>query len=889
MTKKASHINNVISWATCIPVFIACRGTAKAHDITNCYAVQRLTGVLVQYMANYNDALDCLKQNLQVQKTKHIEEVIKSIVSRIFELKRDIRKLEMSKYQFLSNALASNNMTMYDAELYDIPFKCQRSDQIKEAIDEAMEKAKNKREFLLHEEKGACIEEANTKRINWWEVGDSEDNSEENSNNSEDESVLSEESVKRKEMIDLIKSHEKSRQTLLCLTQHGQKRERWQKTLQGTLIPESPYKLKEKAARFIQTVIRAYFECKRQKVRQRQVDEMLGIKMSKKVYSATLNKMEEIREIRSKLKKQYDESWKFSYEKMKQNFFKRKIDEIAEDYRDFLRRWLREWFDQIQHFHDIPNKKEGGSALIIKGEISSPVEWLAEYEKYITEKRANRGKTPQEIKFEKMSIKREEMRLKKQIMLQTKKETELLKKMMKNPDMHPGYDYPESKTTIHILEAIAHYNSIWSDLDQTNTMAVKEKSVEAMDFNDVCTEVKIKAIVVADEAMRREVKKLKTALKEDYLRNDKKMLEPMRVKRKREKKKPKIKTTLSQPLVDELENLAQKGFIKECPKTKLQDFLGDPNFAGEEFRCNYEAAYPFNAETRDVWWEICRDMSHGFHKVLLVGPKGNGKTTLVHALANVNDAILFELDLSLIPKEMIIAPYLQLITNSVAACARAVQPSVIHIKHVQRLFYNRVPQSEADYNLRAVNTFWIKKLFRKLQKSDKITVIGTCIDPWLANSKTLLKQFPTVILLPNVTYSATVQLLNNWVIEHPVLPGDFDIQSLAKVLQCYSFGYLKKSLEDFMSAERTVKAAVNGLLPIEVYNYILGNGFEEKIDYEKYKKWYAEKTHWGRKEQKHVEEQREFKRVMQELAEKAKKKKQPLLASSASSSTHQFN
>lgn len=56
-----------------------------------------------------------------------------------------------------------------------------------------------------------------------------------------------------------------------------------------------------------------------------------------------------------------------------------------------------------------------------------------------------------QLKYEKMEAKRQKA-LDRKVDLQNKKlEKDLKRKMMKNPTLHPGFNYPESKKTAHIL------------------------------------------------------------------------------------------------------------------------------------------------------------------------------------------------------------------------------------------------------------------------------------------------------------------------------------------------------------------------------------------------------------------------------------------------------
>lgn len=51
---------------------------------------------------------------------------------------------------------------------------------------------------------------------------------------------------------------------------------------------------------------------------------------------------------------------------------------------------------------------------------------------------------------------------------------------------------------------------------------------------------------------------------------------------------------------------------------------------------NFRQALPEGAETKAIWWEKCSELTHGFNKILLVGPVGSGKTTLVRIMVSIN-------------------------------------------------------------------------------------------------------------------------------------------------------------------------------------------------------------------------------------------------------------
>nr|XP_049694857.1 IQ and AAA domain-containing protein 1-like [Helicoverpa armigera] len=403
-------------------------------------------------------------------------------------------------------------------------------------------------------------------------------------------------------------------------------------------------------------------------------------------------------------------------------------------------------------------------------------------------------------------------------------------------------------------------------------MDVKEKHVDKINLNDAIMQVQLEVLPEVDEEMRLELRKLKQALKNDYITNEEEMPVNLtkRPKRKRVKKAPKSK--FDDKVVDMIENLIEQGFILEYPKQKLEDFIGDPNFGGEDLRAQTLPASPFHFEIRQYWWERCRDVSCGFRRMMLVGPDCSGRTNLIYALASINDAVLFELDPYNVQGDSQSATFLKRLVKMVVICARALQPSI--------------PPEEADMNLKIIKTYFVTKLFKTINKADNITVIATCTEPWLATASALLKQFPEVLLLPNSGYSLVVQVLKEWVYRNKVIPADLNVSNLARALQGYSFGYLQDALDKFMSADRIVKIAAYGLSPMEVYDYFLEDTTQATVDYDKYLIWYNEKTAQGIKEVKYLEDQREFNAAFEKYVTKKQKKKKA--KSAPSSATPSF-
>ncbi|XP_046963292.1 IQ and AAA domain-containing protein 1-like [Vanessa cardui] len=848
----------------------------KIHDKQICDAIQRLAGMLGSYILCYNDALDCLQHNLQVQKTEFIADVVEKIVTRILELKHQLTKLEGTQFQFLTNGLIERKLTPFDAEFFNIPSKYERPEVIKLAIEAAFRRVEElkRAETESHDnsENEQNPRDCLSENVNWWDENETINANEHKGINVtkvyEVEEKLSAETLKRREIIALIQTHERTRQVVRINTQQKQKRELWEKELKGILKPQAPFDLRERSAKMIQRVLRYYFVLKRKKIRECKRDELLHIKFCDKLNTE-----------QSELDKQVDPEYYKLYEKCvqqreincseyKQNYLKKSGGAIAEDFRDYIRDWFQKWYKEANFFNDIPKENQGGPILIFKEEMPSPLEWLDDYKEYLETKKANKNKTTLQLKWEKEAGKEEEMMLKREELKKKKSEAALLKKMMKNPTLHPGYHYPMSKKTNNILTAIQNYYDHWSNIDDGEAIEAKEKFIQNIDEEHLCMETKLKICNSIITDMMEELKLLRKSLKLEYERNEEEMPNPKKEKTKRKKKERKIKGIIRDDLQDILTDLAKKGYLKEYPKMNFENFIGDVNYAGADLRCELLSTAPFGGEIRAVWWDRCREVIHGFRRILLVGPRESGKTTLVHIMATVNDAALYELDPFKIEVENTNSEYLKELISSVVSCAKITQPSIIHIRYVERLFYTKVPKEEAYKNFGLIKKFFVRKLFKAIDKQDNITIIGSCTEPWMTKSKQMIKTFNYVLPLPETNYSTVYLILRNWALTNRTVPHNLDFQSLARVLRGYPFGHIVKKLDNFLTAERIVHIAAYGLNSRDVYNFFLEDGNDNIINYEKYLKWYNDKTHWGQLEKKCLNERREFKILVEKWNEK---------------------
>ncbi|VVC89400.1 unnamed protein product [Leptidea sinapis] len=131
-------------------------------------------------------------------------------------------------------------------------------------------------------------------------------------------------------------------------------------------------------------------------------------------------------------------------------------------------------------------------------------------------------------------------------------------------------------------------------------------------------------------------------------------------------------------------------------------------------------------------------------------------------------------------------------------------------------------------------------------------------------------------MLPQTTYSTAQMILRNWVNRHRIVPCDLEIQTLARSLRDFSYGFILDTLESFLTSDRIIHIASQGLRSQDIHEYFLQNGTQPKTDHDKYKKWFTDKTHWGKFERKALEERLQFKEAVLRWKEKEQKKKKKM-------------
>lgn len=85
-------------------------------------------------------------------------------LSRITELKQQLKKLEASDYQFLNNGLIQIKMTTLDVEINDVHPKVERSEEMDAMIEDAFKRDAERRRLIGKKSKKIVVIETHETR-----------------------------------------------------------------------------------------------------------------------------------------------------------------------------------------------------------------------------------------------------------------------------------------------------------------------------------------------------------------------------------------------------------------------------------------------------------------------------------------------------------------------------------------------------------------------------------------------------------------------------------------------------------------------------------------------------------------------------------------------------
>lgn len=834
-------------------------------------AVEVVARVYCKYCDLYNKLCEIYDQMEQPQRQVYIKKVIDAITCRLLELKLTLEEVEVFEYTYPENALQQMLMAPHDIEIlcpFYYPFEI-RQQEIQYIVDqifagnrlgdpeptpselERREEERLAEEQRIQEEKDA---EIRRKLAMGEEITESIESLQ--LSPEQREKIRLEEEYNTH--ISNIQRMEKARVVTLYRIQKINKDLNLYLELAGLKAPQVKDSLRHKAASFIQKAYRRFMELKREHLRDCRLKAKLGMVMTAHMPPSAKIQLEKVKEARRTFRRKYYEQWTKEHIKEKSHILRLREGDIIEDISVEIRSWLREWYNEVRVFDEFPWPDEGGSIVIANGEtftIEEYIEWKTAEEKRI-KKEAQNPKSKEDIKAEKIAAREEKKRLAMEARERERKRIIDYKKQRLSPDNDPGIYLTIGKNVEQLQKEWFSYENQWNAIDTPDApLNVIRGFIRQLITENVYREIQLQLRPIVDDMMRIEYTLLKSALKFDYAY----VKAPIPITKKRKKPK-KIKPPKPEKIPPEVlfQRLVDAGIVRKYPHTTLDDYWGDKNYAAADMRAVLWTPTfppPCIGDVREQVRVRClltlgSSCPNAVRSQLLVGPKGAGKRTLVYAIATETNSILIDLSPMNVYNKLPGAKGLKSMFNLVNKVSRMMQPTVILVDNVDKLFYKKVPKEEKMYDPTRLSKDFYKEIVKGLKGDDKVLVLGTASEPWLAKGALMSKAFPSLILIPMTDYASISFILTKILMKYHGVHREFDVHSVAQALRGYDINSIRKGIAILLDGKRVAELGFRPLQPMEVVRAVTdleGASYTDNFDNEMFKQWYLTYSPWGKK------------------------------------------
>lgn len=261
---------------------------------------------------------------------------------------------------------------------------------------------------------------------------------------------------------------------------------------------------------------------------------------------------------------------------------------------------------------------------------------------------------------------------------------------------------------------------------------------------------------VIDDLLRQELMQLQLALDRDRAQRGKKSKKSAKKSRrsgKKSKKKKEKDLTPDRTTESLFEELVINGIIRKYPKRQLTSFFGDRAYAQRS------GVNPTTGDVRQLLTEYAilplgsetiRNCVPCVRSLLIAGPKGSGKKSLVHSICTEVGAVLFDLTPANIVGKYPGKSGLIMLMHLVQKVSRLLQPSVIFMDNAETPFMKKVSKGDRTDPKRLKKD--LPKLIKNICIEDRVIFIGTTSAPWEADQKLLQQTYNRFIYIPQPDY-----------------------------------------------------------------------------------------------------------------------------------------
>uniref|UniRef100_S4R5N9 IQ motif containing with AAA domain 1 n=1 Tax=Petromyzon marinus TaxID=7757 RepID=S4R5N9_PETMA len=554
---------------------------------------------------------------------------------------------------------------------------------------------------------------------------------------------------------------------------------------------------------------------------------------------------EKVESLRRLTQDEHETEYQQGIVSIKQKLLEVEGPDMKEAMQEQIRQWFIECRDATGKFPEYPDEEDGGSALIFAEK--TPEEVAAELAAKEAEQQNKKDKKKSGKKGKKGKNEKKGKGKKKG-----------KKSKAGDEEEEEGWKMAPSNFLPTISEGHKTYTDVWQNRDESNNFSQKFNAELVKEEMRKKVENEIRKQV--DELMREELRNLKLVVEKDRGKKVKKKKGGKKKKNKKGgKKKKKEKDLTPDRTIESLfEELVLQGILIRPPKVQLSDFVGEYSYLGSTLRQADIEPMPSLSDVRQLvaLYAILPLGSQAVHEkaplvksMLLTGPNGVGKRTLVNAICTETGANLFDLSAKTIVDKYPSKSGLQMLMHMVLKVARLLQPSVVLIEDAEKTFYKKVPKDDKKLEPKRLKKD-LPKMLKLLKAEDRVMLVGTSRQPFLADQKSFCKLYQKIVLIPRPDYASRFVLWRHLLVTScgAVTPS-LDLSSLAKVTDGYTQGQMVQAAQAVLSERRVQQLAKR---PLTAGEFI---GSLSRIDpvfleeEEAFKSWYA-KTPLGKKRAK---------------------------------------
>ncbi|CCW61799.1 unnamed protein product [Phytomonas sp. EM1] len=225
--------------------------------------------------------------------------------------------------------------------------------------------------------------------------------------------------------------------------------------------------------------------------------------------------------------------------------------------------------------------------------------------------------------------------------------------------------------------------------------------------------------------------------------------------------------------------------------------------------------------------QVIHDLTTQKNALLFYGLPASGKTTMAYAICNESGANFFNLS----PANFSSTKGIPKIVQLVFYVARIMGPSIIYMDNIEKVFPAKGTSKKKDPL--ALRGKKIKKEILKglntMQPSDRVLLVATTCEPWMADRDTLVNVFPHALWFPSPDYATRISLLRHFVLSK-IPPGQernaatndarspFLYEQLALLTEGWTTGQLKRMVDKTL-IERRIEQLIQR--PLQANDFVV--------------------------------------------------------------------